>query len=351
MRLGAHRMAPRAMVALLAAVATPSGAKGGIGPATAEVQLAIGHDSNLLDASDAERSAFSARDPESFFVVSSMRDQFLDGAIRGEWRLPRLSAGHPGLAFEYQRRQYLNNPIKSTERFTLESRLRPASHTRVNLATEFVPRFYSRHRLNPDAQPGEPQFSPEVYRRGDASAVLVQGVTAGVELEIGLEGSVRDYRAPFDARDRHLAGATMGLAGSLSPDFRLGARGGYRRTWSRNQPGIASDLSNREWIVAPWLAAHPRLVSIRLDVETSWRRYTSSDPKDDGHFGRKDLRSEVRLEIARQVAGSLSSVTRLVGRVQRSSLPLRGFDEDAFSDAEVETGLRWHREAPPGSPW
>src|SRR5262247_2394442 len=126
------RRGPLAALLLLAAALVHGRSSAGPLPSALEVEATIGHDTNLLDASNAERIAFQTHDPESFFVVNAMRDQFLDGRARGEWRLPRLLAGRPSLSLEYERRQYLDNPVKSTDRVAVETRLRLASGTRMD---------------------------------------------------------------------------------------------------------------------------------------------------------------------------------------------------------------------------
>ncbi len=333
-------------LALLAAIGvSPGSGAAGLLPPSLETRLSLGHDSNLLDASDAERAAFAAGDPGSFFVVSAMRDQFLEGEAQGEWRLPNLLAGRPSLGLQYQRRQYLHNPIRSTDRLALDGRLRPAARTRIDLSLEFQPQTYGRHRRDDNALPGEPQFRPEVRRRWDVSADLTKGLGGGADLKAGLEGSVRDYRAPFDARDRHLAGGSAGLALSVTPGLRLGLLGGYGKTWSRNEPGLPTDLSNRERTLSWWLEGRSAALAatLRVALGLGWRHYTSSDPQDDTHFGRDDRRGSVEVELTRGLPGSLASVTRLVRR-WRTDLPDGDFDEDAFSDTEMQTGLRWSRD-------
>ena len=113
---------PLATLAFLLAAPPPAIAA----PALESVQtrLDIGHDSNLLDASDGERAAFESHDPRSFFVVSAMHDEFLEGALAARWQLE--GRARTRLEARFERRQYLYNPIRSVEIFGLEGRVRAA---------------------------------------------------------------------------------------------------------------------------------------------------------------------------------------------------------------------------------
>jgi hypothetical protein len=312
-------------------------------PEVLEARLSAGYDSNLLDASDADRSAFALRDPESFFVVNSMRDGFLEAGVAGEWRFPRLLAGRPTLRLGYQRRQYFDNPIKSSDDYTLDGTLRLAAATRVDLGLEFQPQIYQRHRRDDNALPGEPEFRPEVLRRTDMSAGLTQRLRAGTSLKAGLRGSLRDTRAPFDARDRRLFGGDVGIAQALPRGARFGLSGGYARTRSRNDPASPTDLSNREWTLSSWLEARSNRMATTLGLwfQLGWRHYASSEPADGSHFGRVDNSTALELRLTRDLGGALAWVTRLAPQSRTANIQVGSADDGAFSDAEIQSGIRW----------
>src|SRR5262249_32932929 len=87
------------------------------GPARQYVRarLSLGYDPNLLDATDTERAAFDRHDPNWYFAVNSMDDMFLDGEIGAQWRLAHGGA-RPALGLRAERKQYLQNPIRSENR-------------------------------------------------------------------------------------------------------------------------------------------------------------------------------------------------------------------------------------------
>ena len=320
-------------------------------PQEFDARLSVGHDSNLLDASDGERASFASHDPKSFFVVSSMSDQFVEGEIRGVWRLRHFLAGRPSLRLGYLHRQYLDNPIKSGDHYALEAQARPAARTRVDVGLDFQPQIYGRHRRNNNALPGEPLFRPEVQRRSDGSADVTQGIGGSTSLKAGIEGSVRDYQAPFEARDRRLLGGSAAVSQSLPLGWRIGLGGGYRWTRSRNDPASPVDLSNREWTLSGRLkAASDRLAAaLEVDLEIGWRHYTSSDPADVTHFGRDDRVAGVSVALTRELAGSLASVTRFTRGLRTANIPVGSSDDEAFSDAEIQTGILWSQSAAKGT--
>jgi len=304
-------------------------------------RLDVGYDSNLLDASDAERSAFASHDPNSFFVVNSMDDMFLDGELGAQWRLSHGGA-RPALGLRYERKQYLRNPIRSENRFTLGSNVRPFSNTRLDLGLDYTPETYARHRADVDALPGEPVFRAEVYRKTQGDFQVTQSVSKATSIGLGAEGEFRDDKAPFDARDRWLAGGNLGVSQAIPGHLWIQGVGGYRRTWSRNEPGVPTDLSNREWFVRPALGGNlnPLRSTFKLEVELAWRDYTSPDPADANHFGRRDQRGELVFELSRSIAG-VGSETRLSHTWWSSNIPDATQDDNAYIDTEIRTGLVW----------
>src|SRR5262249_38228324 len=145
-------------------------------------------------------------------------------------------AGRPGLRLDYERRQYVENPIKSGDHYELDVQMRPLARTRVELGLEFQPQIYGRHRRNDNALPGEPLFRPEVQRRADASSEVTQVLGAGTAIKAAIFGSRRDYRAPFEARDRRLIGGSASVAHSLPWGWQFSIGGDYQRVRSRNDP-------------------------------------------------------------------------------------------------------------------
>src|SRR5262245_15758638 len=122
--------------------------------ASLEGRFSIGYDSNLLDASAADRAAFASGNPKDFFVVNAMEDEFIEGQARCVLRFQKLAA-RPSLKLGYERRQYVDNPVKSSDRYSLDAVARLGARTRATLAVDFQPTLYLRHRRDDYAQPGE----------------------------------------------------------------------------------------------------------------------------------------------------------------------------------------------------
>jgi hypothetical protein len=341
------RLAPglaAGLAAALLAPATAPDARASWRPQGLEVRLFAGHDSNLLDASDAEREAFRLGDPDALFVVDRMADSFLEAGLEGEWRPGRLFGRQPSLLLGYQRRQFIHNPIKNEERVAAELRVRPGAGTRVDLEASLRPQVYGRHRVDEGAEAGEPRFRPEVHRRWDAGLSVRRRVGPRANLGVGVEGTRRSYREPFAARDRTGWGASGGMGYEFGPRLRAVAEAGFRRTWTRNAPGVPEDRSYRAWAMEAALEARrlPFRSALRAALELEWRRYTSDDPEDDDHYGREDRAGQAELRLTRELPGRLAWITALVRRWRSSNLPVERFDEEqAFSEAVLKSGLAW----------
>jgi hypothetical protein len=334
---------------LLLCAARSSEAKASYFVPDLEARLSLGHDSNLLDISDLERAAFESGDDGAFFVVDRMSDQFCEGELGVEWKAPRLFAGRPSLRLGWERRQYMNNPIKSEDHLTLGMRVRPGERMHVEVEAGLRPQTYARHRFYRDALPGEPQFRPEVYRRWDLDLIAHHDLGRNTAVEVLLEGSSRRYQAPFEERDRKSFGGGGGLTRSLGGKLEVRAGTRYRATWTRNDPWDPDDRSHRAWRASSGitLGGLPFLKVVSLDLELEWRRFTSTNPDDQDHFGRRDRGGEVDLEILRGLGSSLEWVNRATWRWRSSDFPEAVFDEEGvFEDAVFRTGVLWAWEQP-----
>ena len=337
--LGAGLVAPFA--------ASPAGALPRF--ARVEARLWLGHDTNLLDISDVERESFATGDPRTLFAVDRMSDQFVQGELGVEWEAPKSVAGRPSLGLGWERRQYLHSPIKSEDELRAELRARLAKGTRMDARARFRPQVYNRHRFHADALEGEAQFRPEAYRRWDFDLGVRQDLGRRTSLDALLEASTRRYRAPFEERDRETFGGGGGLTRPLGKqvDVRGGVR--YRATWTRNEPWDPDDRSHRAWRTSSGITFRgaPFLKSVSLDVELEWRRFTSTNPADQDHFGRRDRGGEAELQIVRALSGSLDWLSRATWAWRSSDFPTQGVDEDgAFAESVFRTGVVWARKKP-----
>src|SRR5688572_14405831 len=119
-------------VGILAPIDTTQ-ARAQLRPTSIEARLALGHDSNLLDISDAERQSFETGDAGAIFAVDRMSDQFVQGELGVEWQAPRSRAGRPSFGLSWERRQYLHNAIKSENQLGARVRVRPEKGIYVEL--------------------------------------------------------------------------------------------------------------------------------------------------------------------------------------------------------------------------
>ena len=315
-----------------------------VAPTALEARLWLGHDSNLLDLSDLERGAFANGGDGFYFAVDRMADQFSEGELALEWKAPKRVRDRPSLRLGWERRQYWNNPIKSEDDLALGIAVRPGERTRVEVEAHLRPQVYARHRFDRDAFPGEPQFRPEAYRRVDLDLTVNRELVPRTSIDLVLDGSWRRYQAPFLERDRESFGGGGGVKRSLGGKIEAHAGVRYRATWTRNEPWDPDDRSHRTWRALSGIAFGrlPLLKRVSVDLELEWRRFTSTNPDDQDHFGRHDRGGELKLDIARGFQGQLDWVSRATWRWRDSDSPHVVFDEEGvFEDAVFRTGVVW----------
>jgi predicted glycosyltransferase len=340
------------LVMLSLALATAAGAD--LTPQRLAGTLAVGYDSNLLDASDAERRAFDDEDPDAFFVVDRMEDIFLSGAIEADWKLRRLLGWRSKLRARYERIQYLYNPIKSTDHYALALQTKPGRDTRIAVRVGHRPQIYGRHRRDKDALPGDPIYRAEVHRRWDLGAEWRQAVSQRWRLAAEVAGTLKDYGEAFEERDRRRVGFATEIDWLARRRVVLGLRGRLRRSWSRNEPDLGRDLSYREWGLEPRIRftdlAAPSGVALISELEfslgVSWRRYTSDSPEDWNHFRRKDRFGNLGVQLTRTVSNTTAFTISYIGRWRQAQLDSGqaiDYDEEgSFSESVIASSLTWH---------
>ncbi|MCK4414611.1 MAG: hypothetical protein KAY32_13840 [Candidatus Eisenbacteria sp.] len=334
-------------------------ASGVVGVASAELEVgrvqvgfAYGYDTNLLDASDAERDAFERRDSDALFVVDRIEDSFLRGEIECDLETGRLFGMKSKLRGRWERTQFLYNPIKSETAYDLGWQWKLGRGTRVTPELGFRPQVYGRHRRDKDALPGQPEFRAEVHRRWDLGCEIEQRLGGDWEVESQVEWTWKDYNEPFDERDRRRWGLELGASWEASPAVTLQLVGEYRRSRSRNAPDLGKDLSYREWGLRPEvrLVAHRGLPEVLLALETSRRDYTSSDPEDWNHYGREDRHGAFEVGLRRPVSSdtwiTLNWTTRWRSAELSSGETIDYDEEGSFSESVVQGGVSWRWEAP-----
>ncbi len=316
-------------------------------PEEMEGRVLFGHDSNLLDASDAERRAFASASPEAYFVVDDMEDEFLAFAWEGTWELGRAAGAKHEIGLGYERKQFLNNSIKSEEAFAGTYQLRPSGDLRFGLEVQYSPQVYGRHRFDKDALPGATQFRSEVHERWDVELEMRRQQSEHVELTFQFEVSQRHYLEAFAERDRVRLGGGGEIEIELSSDWKAGAELAYRRNRSSNDPDLGKDLSNREYLVTPFVEVEwpPMASTLAFSVELTWREYTSLDTQDWNHFGRHDRFGDLSVSLERELSRWTSLYTeyrRQWRHVRLDSGQDVDYDEEgAFSEHIISGGVRW----------
>jgi predicted glycosyltransferase len=334
--------------ALLAGV-TPR-AMAGVHVSRLAVTMLSGYDSNLLDASNAEREAFDESSPKALFVVDRMADLFLEGSAEADWELGRPLGVKSKLRIRGWRRQYAHSPIKNESNWSTGLHLKPGGGVRTVLEVEYRPQVYGRHRLDKDALPGAAQYRAEVHRRWDAALAVEGRLGDGLQLAAELAASAKDYSQPFNERDRRRIGLSGELVHQVSPRIEVGCALGWCVASSRNEPDLGKDLSYREWTAEPWVRLGQIATALDLEagLELDWRHYTSRDRDDWNHWKRKDLLGEGYLRLALQLSSSLIWQTDFVTRWRRADLATGqsiDYDEEgSFSERTVRGGITWYRE-------
>ena len=329
---------------LLLGVAGPAGA--GVLPRDVNTEVMAGYDSNILDASDAEIRAFETHDPNSYFVVGRMRDAAMTAGLDGKWALP-ISGEKTDLRLRYERLQYLHEPIRVENHYSLLWRSQIDPGTSVAFTLALAPDVYQRHRKDKDAVPGDPVFRAEVRDEWDTSIQIVRALAPAWSSQFVLEGSLRDYTEAFNERDRWRAGGRAGLIWQPG-GVKLDLSGGYRRLRSRNVPYLGSDLSYRDWSLRSSLEGTclGGFLKLRGYANHDWLMYTSSDPSDANHFGRQDqewdLGGVAQHSLSRSLDWKIS-----VAHVQRSASSALSStsdldEEGSIRDTFVATGFAWH---------
>ena len=321
-------------------------ARADLRPKAVNAEMLVGYDTNVLDASDAEIMAFETHDPGSFFVVEHMNDAALQMSIDGRWALAAGSKTDARL--RYTRLQYLRETIRSENHYSLQWRSRASTNTLIDFSLAFAPNVYARHRRDKDALPGDPVFRAEVRNEWDSALQIARALGPHWSSVSVMEGSIRDYRRPFDERDRWRGGGRTGFAWRPSGSAKLDLSGGYRQLRSRNVPYLGSDLSYKEWSVLSAFdcALLGDFLRARAYVNRDWTRYTSTDPGDESHFGRHDNEWEFGGSLQHALSPSIdwkAGVTHM-RRYADSALALTADldEEGSVHDTFVSTGIAWH---------
>ena len=321
-------------------------ARADLRPKAVNAEMLVGYDTNVLDASDAEIMAFETHDPGSFFVVEHMKDAALQVSVDGRWALAAGSKTDARL--RYTRLQYLRETIRSENHYSLQWRSRASTNTLIDFSLAFAPNVYARHRRDKDALPGDPVFRAEVRNEWDSALQIARALGPHWSSVSVMEGSIRDYRRPFDERDRWRGGGRTGFAWRPSGSAKLDLSGGYRQLRSRNVPYLGSDLSYKEWSVLSAFdcALLGDFLRARAYVNRDWTRYTSTDPGDESHFGRHDNEWEFGGSLQHALSPSIdwkAGVTHM-RRYADSALALTADldEEGSVHDTFVSTGIAWH---------
>lgn len=315
-------------------------------------------------------------------------NQAMDFIVEAEAGVRLKSSGMAGkdlvIAPELRYERYLRNSERSNLTGVLEVAQDFPRASRLRGRIAYTPEFFARNYLSDavDANrdggiaSNERRYSSGKYRELDADADyrfrLRKAAKAGTEIRAGasLGYYTRSYVAPFANRD--ISGPTAGLeigferrrsALFVGYDFEAlsGASGNeilildetaYRRDLNGN--GRSTDISARTvQQVDRSRNEHSATVSLKLDppgaadalvaFEHRLRVFSSSQPFDAAHLGRRDRRNEITGELGFKMGGGLRFL--MGGRIakqttNRAGDPGASGETDDFVRARAFAGLR-----------
>lgn len=319
-------------------------------PVRASASSGFGYDSNLLDASDAEREAFDSQAPDAFFVVGRMEDAYWEGKLEADWKPERIAGVKTKVRGSLEHTRYFHNPIRNSTRYALQLQVRLTGAAGLELEGAYTPQIYGRHRRDKDALPGEPLFRPDVHRRWDAEVALERELGDHWELRLAGEGSWRTYEEAFRERDRTRWGAFGEAVWEPGTGWEVATELGWRRNRSRNEPDLGKDLSCREWLIEPTVRwdLGLRRGTLTLGGGLAWRDYTAGDPADWNHYGRTDRHEELILAYEQLLTATVTFEIVYAARWRRAELASGesiDYDEEgSFSEHTLLGAFSWEWE-------
>lgn len=255
-------------------------------------RIGVGYQTNVIGASQRELEAFrTGDDPDYFFVVEDMDDWLVTAKLWAEWRLPSF---YKSLQLElgYGRSEWSQSPVLGRDHFAATLTQRLPGDSNVQLAVEYEPQVYLRHRPDDGAAFGEPRFRPEAFQGWAVELAYTHPFVAGSAITLlGLFES-RNETQWFRHRDREQWGAGLDLGVPLTDWLELEPGYEYVDADAYNPPEIDSDRSFREHGASLRATAKGQALGQKWYFEAGgkmrFREYTTNDREDDSRYGRHD---------------------------------------------------------------
>lgn len=312
-------------------------------------RLAVGIEQRTAASEEASDPDLGTGDGR--FWYAEVEDARLSLQLWSQWKT-RLAGRPMRIEASYERMEWARSPILGQDLFELELRQGVSKRSLFELALAYTPQIYSRHRIDKDALPGEPQFRPQARRELGAEIGWTHAWRSDFASRLFLDLTLRDESRWFEERDCRRTGA------GASCEFPVGGIDlvpcyEYRVNRSRNEPDLGSDLSYREHLAELRLrhsgAALPG-GPYRVELATRWkfRAYTTDDPEDDWRYGRREQIYSMTARVSRPMGWLVPFVSlETYGRAAKTAVE-EAFDEDDDADRTFFLlGVEWERDLSP----
>jgi hypothetical protein len=271
--------------------------------------LEVRYDDNIVGLSEQDQNFLKSSPAvgEDRFGVSSAADTALVPELAlGFARKPRKGL-ETGISFVVRSRQYLTNSVKSYQELALTLRQelnRSRAHgTRLIVGVSHIPEYFVRRLIDEDESflAGTTVRNDVDYRLTSARVAIAQEVVSRVfDLEIGYTRAQRDYNDHFNEKDS--TGDVAALELRLYPLRRIGFLVRPYYEWQSRDAagdqafsvavvdddgGFDSNLYGLS-LRGLWGPDGDHRNTINVFYERETRNFTSQNPLDTGHFGRKD---------------------------------------------------------------
>jgi hypothetical protein len=312
-----------------------------------EVRLGSVYNSNILQYSDPDQTAFLHHAPASRFGIRSIDDAAFRGSGSVTLSRPTFGGRNASLTYAYSRTSYSRNPVNDDQshRVSFHQTLRQTGW--LELSYRRGPAAYLRHLWDIDFR--SPYHSYPRYQPAYLATREI-GLEAGYRpaplwvFSGGVSAGRLDYNAAFAEREAHDWGAAVtadlgreaGPTLTLSPWFTRRVARAADPAHPEIPAGEREDISFREWGVSltarlPDRALRRVPVDVRVQLSAARRGFTSHRLLDTSHRGRVDDSWAASITLERQIARGLACYgqARYVSQSTHGAIGGTGADDTA----------------------
>lgn len=250
---------------------------------------ALGYDGRRLGPLGEGDAESGTGDPAFWFAEP--RDMQLSIRAWAQWKT-RLAGERTRIEILYERHEWAQGRILGRNLWELEVRQDLGARSSLELAVEYSPQIYRRHRLDEDAAPGEPRYRPQAFRETEFELEYLRQWTGDLAAGLFVTHSYRDENSWFNERDRWRSGAGLAVEFPIAGLIELEPTYEYRVSRYRNKPNLGTDRAYYEHLAELALRADLPLRGgpWRLAGKVRWkfRHYTTDDPEDESRYRRGD---------------------------------------------------------------